>query len=235
MIKFKYIYKSFILLLVFFFLFACQRKSHEINPGIKVHFNKLNIIWNGVNRLNGGVPVLENTNIKCHEVHTVEKDTNFTFEFLHNFEDHVEIKAIISPAHNNIIFYLSPNNYHTQKASDFVGILFAEVPEVEVIQAFRNGISVALKDKSYIKDTTDFLIIKYKDQKLGAFIPLNGKGYTTTIGNYKSLFGVKSYHTKDGHNENDIPIALLAFGDDKESLKKALAKEPLLKNQQINF
>ncbi|MBC7390881.1 MAG: hypothetical protein H7329_16860 [Opitutaceae bacterium] len=234
MIKFKYIYKYFILLACFSLL-TCQRKSHEMNPGIKVHFNKLNIIWNGVNRLTGVVPVLENTNIKCHEVHTIENDTNYTFEFLHNFEDHVEIKARISPVNNSIIFHLSPNNYHTQKASDFVGMLFDEIPNIDLIQAYNKGVPLEVKETGNLKDSTDYLIIKYSDQKLGAFIPLNGKGYKSGIGNYKGLFGVKSYHTKDGHNENEIPIAFLVFADDKEDLRKKIISEPLLKNLQVSF
>ncbi len=235
MVKFKYIYKAIIFIVVSILILTCQRKSHEMNPGIKVHFNKLNIIWNGVNRIIGGVPVLENTNIKCHEVHTVENDTNFIFEFLHNFEDHVEIKAIISPNHNSIIFYLSPNNYHTQKACDFVSMLFEELPQIEVIQAYRNGVNSLITEKDSLKDSTDFLIIKYKDQKYGALIPLHGKGYTASLGKYKNMFGIKSYHTKDGHNENEIPIAIMAFGNDKDALKRTLNNESIIKNLPIEF
>ena len=240
MFKKYYIYKIIVYLIVSIYLLVnCQRKSHEMNPGIKVHFNKLNIFWNGTNRITGGVPMLENTNLKCHEVHTVEKDTNFTFEFLHNFEDHVEIKAIISPVRNSIVFYLSPNNYHTQKASDFVGILFEKLPEIESIKAFKTGTSTEANDVLNVKNSTEFLVLKYKDGIYGALFPLKGKGYDGSIGIYQNRFGIKSYHTVDGHNENDIPIAILVFGNNTKQIINTLSLEPLIKtsisNLELNF
>ena len=180
--------------------------------------------------------MLENTKLKFHEVHTIENDSVFIFEFLHNFEDHVEIKAIISPANNWIIFYLSPNNYHTQKASDFLGIIFEEIPELQSGKAFYQGTPVEIKNFSELKpDSAEFLLLKYKDGNYAACLPLHDRGFQATCGTHENKFGFKSHHSKDGHNENDIPIAAIAFGEDPQMLLKTLLNEPIIKTNSANI
>ena len=216
-------------------LLACEKKSHlQLN----VHFNKINISWNGKERLIGGVPLLENTLLKCHETREIKTDSHYVFEFLHNLKDHVEIMAKVSERGNNIVFFLSPNNYHTQKAKDFVGIFFDSIPQFQKANAFYKynlgGTWSKAQPFSSIRQIkhlhNDLLIWKYTDGTFAACLPLFGKGYQTSIGTYKKHFGLKAYHSINGHNENNIPIMTLAFGKKIEDVVKTLRKECQGKN-----
>jgi hypothetical protein len=210
-------------------LLGCEKKSNLL---LKVHFNKINISWNGKERISGGEPLLENTLLKYHETREIKTDSNYVFEFLHNFKDHVEITAKVSEKGNSILFYLSPNNFHTQKAKDFVGIFFDSIPQFQKANVFYkyNVGATWANSQTYssihqIKPLNNELIIwKYTDGTFAACLPLFGKGYKTSIGNYKNHFGLKAYHSINGHNENDIPIMALAFGKNMAEVLKTIHK-----------
>ena len=223
-------------------LLGCNSKHTPMNPNVRMHFNKLTISWEGKDRISGMIPHLEKTDIKFHEVHTSKKDTNEICEFVHNFKDHVEIKASISEKHNCITFLLSPNNFHTQKASDFVGIFFDSIPGFKTGNAFHNYGPVSawthpdiVNSPHKIQDKDNqFFIWKYEDGMYGACLPLIGKGYVSSIGKYKNNIGVMAYHSLDGHNENDIPVLTIAFGKSVAEVISNIYKESIGKNKELD-
>jgi raffinose synthase len=238
-------YKKYICLPLFatFALFlslsSCQTKKNKMYPELTIHAHKLNIAWEGKTRWSGGLPILENTNLKYHESlmrpETEGVDTSIIFEFVHNFKDHVEIKAQVSPKTNSVVLWLSPNNFHSMKASDFVGILFEQMPEMKVGNSFfKYGDvgawthPVVLYKPEQLEETDNqFFIAKYEDGVYTAILPLMGKGYASSIGKYQGMIGAKAHHSVDGHNENDIPILAIAFGHDPETVINNLYQSAL--------
>lgn len=223
-------------------MFGCKSKHAPMNPNVRMHFNKLTISWEGKDRISGMIPHLEKTDIKFHEVHTSRKDTNEICEFVHNFKDHVEIRASVSEKNGTVTFFLSPNNFHTQKASDFVGIFFDSIPgfvsgnafhKYEPVGAWTHPDIVNSPHKIQDKDN-QFFIWKYEDGMYGACLPLIGKGYVSSIGKYKNNIGVMAYHSLDGHNENDIPVLTVAFGKTAAEVVANIYKEALGKNTQLD-
>jgi hypothetical protein len=223
-------------------LLGCKPKHAPMNPNVRMHFNKLTISWEGKDRVSGMFPHLEKTDIKFHEVHTSRKDTNEICEFVHNFKDHVEIRASVSDKNETLTFFLSPNNFHTQKARDFVGIFFDSIPgfvsgnafhKYESVGAWTHSDIVNSPHKIQDKDNR-FFIWKYEDGMYGACLPLIGKGYVSSIGKYKNTIGVMAYHSLDGHNENDIPVLTIAFGKTVTEVIENIYKEALGKNKELD-
>lgn len=213
-----------------------------MNPNVRMHFNKLTISWEGKDRISGMIPHLEKTNIKFHEVHTSRKDTSEVCEFVHNFKDHVEIRATVSEKNGTILFFLSPNNFHTQKATDFVGVFFDSIPgfvsgnafyKYGPVSAWTHPDIVNSPHKIQDKDN-QFFIWKYEDGMYGACLPLIGKGYVSSIGKYGNNIGVMAYHSLDGHNENDIPVLAIAFGKTVQEVVANIQKEALGKNKELD-
>lgn len=217
-------------LLIPTFLCICllfsQCKTHgkeDTNPSLQIHGHRITVAWNGVNRLTGGMPELENTNLKYHEVARRGEnlpDSIYVYEFMHNFKDHVEIEAVVSQQLNSVVFYISPNNFHTQKSEDFVGIFFKSLPGFKTGKVFyatetsgawkqAHGISTP---KKMSNNGNQFFLYEYDDKTYAAILPLVGKGYISTLGNDKDMIGSKAYHHLDNHNENDIPVLAIAFG-----------------------
>jgi raffinose synthase len=223
-------------------LFGCKTKHAPMNPNVRMHFNKLTISWEGKDRISGMIPHLEKTNIKFHEVHTSRKDTSEICEFVHNFKDHVEIRASVSEKNGTVSFFLSPNNFHTQKASDFVGVFFDSIPGFVSGNAFHKYGPVGAWAHPDIVDSphkiqdkdNQFFIWKYEDGMYGACLPLIGKGYVSSIGKYKNNIGVMAYHSLDGHNENDIPVLTVAFGKTVSEVVSKIYEESLGKNRELD-
>jgi hypothetical protein len=224
---------------------SCKNESMVMNPEIHVHSRKLNVSWNGVIRLAAGIPVLENTDLKFHEVvnrRDKMPDTVFVFEFMHNFKDHVEIKAVISPQHNTIVFWLSPHNSHTRKASDFIGILFDSIPKFQAGTLFQKYGPVGawthpkvIQAPNELEDKdAQFFLWKYTDGSYAALLPLLGKGYVSSIGKYNGSIGSKAYHTVDGHNESEVPILALAFGSDPNQVVENIYRASLGMSDQLD-
>lgn len=224
------------------FLSGCSPKQPPMNPSIRMHFNKLTISWNGKDRISGLIPHLQNTNIKFHEVHTTRTDSSETCEFVHNFKDHVEIRAVVSEKTNTIVIYLSPNNFHTQKANDFVGVFFDSIPGFVAGNAFHKYGPVSAWTHPDIVDSphkiqdkdNQFFFWKYDDGTYGACLPLIGKGYVSSIGKYKNNLGVMAYHSLDGHNENNIPVLAISFGKNPKDLIENLYKNVKDKNNNLD-
>jgi raffinose synthase len=237
LIYFKALY--FILPIV---LLGCKPNHAPMNLNVRMHFNKLTISLEGKDRIRGMIPHMEGTIIKFHEVHTSRKDTNEIFEFVHNFKDHVEIRASISKKNGTITFFLSPNNFHSQKASDFIGIFFDSIPgfvsgnafhKYKPVSAWTHPDIVNSPRKIQDKDN-QFFIWKYEDGMYGACLPLIGKGYVSSIGKYKNNIGAMAYHSLNGHNEKDIPIMTIAFGKTVAEVITNIHKEAFGKNKELD-
>ena len=214
----------FVLWTSFVLLIACQPKTRPMNLEIHVHAHKLSVSWNGVKRLTGGMPVFENADLKFHELVNRREDmpdSVHVFEFMHNFKDHVEIRTVISPQHNTIVFWLSPNHSHTKKAKDFIGILFDSLPNFQAGAVFHKYGPVGTWTHPQMVRTPDemeendsqFFLWKYDDGMYAAMLPLLGKGYVASIGRDHTMIGAKAYHSLDGHDERDIPMLAIAFGN----------------------
>lgn len=213
-----------------------------MTPTLSVHFNKIIVKWRDQSRLFGGMPILENTHLKYRELHVEESDTTYSFEFIHNFEDHVEITAKVSPKHQSIVFYLSPHNFHTQQAKDFVGILFDSIQHFKVgnayykygpVTAWTHPVVTHKLEQLHVKNN-QFFLYEYTDNCFAACLPLMGKGYVASIGKHEDKLCVKAYHSLDGHNENDIPVLAISFAMDPHTAVQNVYESALGLNDQID-
>jgi hypothetical protein len=215
--------KAILLISLSSVLFSCKNlKDEKIEIGLKDE--KISIRYEGLERLSGGFPILENSSaiIKDAKAH----DNSVTFN---TNRKPIEIKATTDTS-GIVCLSLVANGNESRKGLDFIGLFFKNIPK------FKQGVSiwrykpwnswskpVHIDSISQIESwDVQFFYWQYKDGLYGAAMPLCGNGYRTTLGSEKGCFGAKSVSYIDNYKAGSVPQMAVGFGTDPYKLFQGL-------------
>ncbi len=188
------------------------------------------MLFDGTDRILGGIPLLENQNIAFAEVKKINPDRIRFIAMEHKIDVQIEHPTV---GRNNIVgLYLRTNHGDLVRGSKFGGLFFDGIP------AYRKGVAfwrykpwnswtkpVRVTDPG-LMETWDVQCFywQYEDNLYGAAIPLSGQGFRTTLGGETGKFGSKAV-SYDGQFQSDtIPAMVIGFDTDPYRLMADLYK-----------
>jgi len=208
-----------------------QIKVNKNELVITIKNNRLDLNYEGENRLTGSFPSIQSTTTG----NNVEKENDSLYKFFIGDHKSVSLSFQRTKQPNIVGIRIIPNGNYPQNATDFAGIFFEGFPAYKHGVAFWrykpwNSWTKPMKvDTAGKLESWDvqFYLWQYSDGTYGAAIPLSGNGYRTTLGSENNHFGAKAVSYFSPAPAQTIPLMAIGFGKDPYLLTKQLYEEGL--------
>lgn len=219
-----------VFLSIVFSLSPAEAKGNEGTCTIKAEHRGLNIYYDGRARLTGGYPFLESGRSKVRGVGIRGNDVDYQ-----TLAKPIRLRIERGRGGKVVSLFLSPNGNESDSGNCYIGYFFKQIPGyIEGVSLWNPGAGGAwtvphkIDNVSRLEaDRVQFFYWKYSDGVYGAAMPLSGKGYRTTLGQYDGRFGSKAVSYYSGMKEEDIPQVAIGFSRDPYKLFSRLYREGL--------
>lgn len=219
-----------VFLSVAFFLTLAHARGTVCQCTVKTEHGGVSVYYAGKVRLVGGIPLLESGSYTVNGVRVRRNEVDYQ-----TFSKPIRLRIMKNGGGSVVSLFLSPNGNESDSGNCFIGYFFKMIPGFTVGLSLWNpgaggAWTVPHKIDSVGRLETDrvqFFYWKYSDGVYGAAMPLSGKGYRTTLGQYDGNFGSKSVSYFSGMKEKGIPQMAIGFGRDPYKLFSRLYRAGL--------
>lgn len=192
--------------------------------------NAVDVVYNDVVRLKGGLPKIENHPVESKMRHARDR---FIFG-----SDQQQITISVRPTNHSatVALYVSASSADNIRMNEFVGVFFTAAPNYKQGMTFyrykpwnswTKPVRIAAPRQMESWDN-QFFYWQYNDGVYGVMLPLSDGGYRTTLGSDGDTFGSKATAYVDKDMASDVPAMVIGFGVDlykvtQETYESAMA------------